>query len=92
MDNRCFGPRCNGLTTQAFPGAANDCKVKRVVPEDTEGCKFLAGAGRTLEKEKRPPSSRETNSGLDLQGSTTFPAKCQCQLESRAVHSGSLPN
>ncbi|KAL8393829.1 hypothetical protein RB595_003547 [Gaeumannomyces hyphopodioides] len=37
MDNRCFGPRCAGLTTQAFPGAANDCKVDSVVPEDVEG-------------------------------------------------------
>ena len=37
MENRCFGPRCTGLTTQAFPGAANNCKVKAVVPEDNEG-------------------------------------------------------
>ncbi len=38
MDNRCFGPTCKGLTTQAFD-KANKCTVKSLVKEDNEGCK-----------------------------------------------------
>jgi hypothetical protein len=38
MDNHCFGPTCNGLTTQGFD-KANQCTVKKTVREDTEGCK-----------------------------------------------------
>jgi hypothetical protein len=38
MDNRCFGPTCNGLTTQAFD-KANACTVKPSVNEDNDGCK-----------------------------------------------------
>jgi hypothetical protein len=37
MDNRCFGPTCNGLTTQNFD-RANKCTVKAVVREDNDGC------------------------------------------------------
>ncbi|KAK3402550.1 hypothetical protein B0T20DRAFT_427985 [Sordaria brevicollis] len=36
MDNRCFGPSCNGLKTQAF-AQANKCTVKSVVNENTDG-------------------------------------------------------
>ncbi|SPQ26470.1 73cd40c6-3568-4e87-9233-1521ec5bb1ec [Thermothielavioides terrestris] len=36
MDNHCFGPTCNGLTTQGFD-KANQCTVKKTVREDTEG-------------------------------------------------------
>ncbi|KAK3305219.1 uncharacterized protein B0T15DRAFT_567234 [Chaetomium strumarium] len=36
MDNRCFGPTCNGLTTQNFD-RANKCTVKPVVREDNDG-------------------------------------------------------
>lgn len=39
MDNRCFGPTCNGLTTQGFD-KANACTVKPSVKEDNDGCKF----------------------------------------------------
>ncbi len=38
MDNKCFGPTCTGLTTQAFD-KANKCTVKSLVKEDNEGCK-----------------------------------------------------
>ena len=38
MDNNCFGPICNGLTTQGFD-RANQCTVKPQVNEDNDGCK-----------------------------------------------------
>jgi hypothetical protein len=39
MDNRCFGPTCNGLTTQGFD-KANKCIVPTVVKEDNDGCEL----------------------------------------------------
>ncbi|KAK4139156.1 uncharacterized protein C8A04DRAFT_16108 [Dichotomopilus funicola] len=36
MDNRCFGPTCNGLTTQDF-AVANKCQVPPEVNEDNDG-------------------------------------------------------
>lgn len=36
MDNKCFGPRCQGLTTQTFP-VANECSVKPMVSEQVDG-------------------------------------------------------
>jgi len=40
MDNNCFGPTCNGLTTQDF-SKANQCTVPPAVAEDNEGCECL---------------------------------------------------
>ncbi|KAK3291598.1 uncharacterized protein B0H64DRAFT_366970 [Chaetomium fimeti] len=36
MDNNCFGPTCNGLTTQGFD-KANACTVEPSVQEDVDG-------------------------------------------------------